>query len=101
MEVSSTSMNVARVTVREMIQGLTAGRQASAWSSVAEAELIYSDSYRTSSIQTLLTQIPLPQTSLTNPYLGFHRHAGAEFVVFISSRFEHDLDRDALDHFHI
>jgi hypothetical protein len=30
MEVSSTSMNVARVTVTAMIQGFTAGRQASA-----------------------------------------------------------------------
>jgi hypothetical protein len=42
MEVSSTSMNVARVTVRAMIQGLMAGRQASAaaLSKEAEAELI-------------------------------------------------------------
>src|ERR1700685_861323 len=86
MEVSSTSMNVARVTVRAMIQGLTAGRQASAWSSVAEAELIYEDSCR---------------NSLTDPDFGFHRHAGAEFVVFISSRLEHNLDRNALHHFHV
>src|SRR5438132_6710057 len=40
MEVSSTSMKVAKVTARAMIQGLTAGRQASALSNVDAAALI-------------------------------------------------------------
>src|SRR5215469_2353347 len=40
MEVSSTSMNVAKVTARAMIHGLTAGRQASALSKVVVAALI-------------------------------------------------------------
>src|ERR1700722_19850610 len=106
MEVSSTSMNVARVTVRAMIQGLTAGRQASAWSRGTEAALIYANSYWISLIHTLLIRIPLPQTSLTQtsltyPDLGFHRHAGAEFVVFVGSRLKHNLYRDALHDFHV
>ena len=40
MEVSSTSMKVASVTARAMIQGFTAGRQASDWSIVPAAALI-------------------------------------------------------------
>src|SRR5882672_196795 len=40
MEVSSTSMNVARVTARAMIQGLTAGRHSSAGAAVRAAVLI-------------------------------------------------------------
>src|SRR5271167_939904 len=40
MEVSSTSMNVASVTVMAMIQGLIAGRQGSALSNVAVPALI-------------------------------------------------------------
>jgi hypothetical protein len=40
MEVSSTSMKVASVTVMAMIQGLIAGRQTSAFSSGGAAELI-------------------------------------------------------------
>src|SRR5271157_4976102 len=60
MEVSSTSMKVARVTVMAMIHGFTAGRQASALSNVGDAALILSLSphayYR---IQTLgLTDMP-------------------------------------------
>src|SRR5246127_1419055 len=39
-EVSSTSMKVASVTARAIIHGLTAGRQASDWSTVAAAALI-------------------------------------------------------------
>src|SRR5947209_19542378 len=39
MEVSSTSMNVASVTAKAITQGLTAGRQASAWSNVVLAAL--------------------------------------------------------------
>ncbi len=40
MEVSSTSMKVASVTVMAMIQGLIAGRQTSAFSSGGAAALI-------------------------------------------------------------
>src|ERR1700739_4351081 len=56
MEVSSTSMKVARVTASAMIQGLTAGRQASALSRVPAAALIFVHS--------------LPVQSLANPYFG-------------------------------
>ena len=79
MEVSSTSMKVASVTVMAMIQGLTAGRQ---------IRRRYPAWRRNSAhcwIQTL----------------GVDRHAGAQQVIVVFSGIEHDLYRDALHYLHI
>ncbi len=78
MEVSSTSMNVASVTAMAMIHGLTAGRHASALSSG-----------------------PRSRAHCRIQTLGIDRHARAQLMVLVFAGIEHDLDRNALHHFHI
>ena len=77
MEVSSTSMNVASVTVSAMIQGLTADARRRRRSMVAVAALI------------------------SNPDLGLDRHAGTQLVILVCTGFEDDLHRNALHDFHV
>src|SRR5580658_4877517 len=90
MLVSSTSMNVARVTVRAMTQGLTAGRHAAASSIVIEAAPII---YR--SIVYLATQL------FIDPDLRHNRHSRAEFVSLGFVLVEYDFHGDALHHFDV
>src|SRR3982074_3353328 len=86
MEVSSTSMKVASVTATAIIQGLIAGRQASALSRVPAAALI---------------SLPSSALSLANPDLGDDRHTGAQLAIIVLSRIEHDFDWNALHNLHV
>src|SRR6266852_9864979 len=76
MLVSSTSMNVARVTASAMIQGLTAGRGGR--------------SHPRS----------VPRCS-SHPDLGLDRHTRPENMLFGLSRVKGDLDRDPLHYFDV
>src|ERR1700679_3973094 len=76
--VSSTSMNVARVTVSAMIQGLMTGRgrQAESIGMAAAPTLLHFD-------------------------LGFDGHAQAQLMIAVLAFFEDELHRDALHYFYV
>src|ERR1035438_10144223 len=76
MLVSSTSMNVASVTVRAMIHGLTAGRHSAVSFMVMDAALMF----------------------LLNPDLRRHRHPRTQFVSLQLAGLKVNLNRDALDY---
>src|SRR5260370_17878285 len=94
MLVSSTSMNVASVTVRAMIQGLTAGRHSAAPFMVIAAEPILISTGANLSIQSLKDSMPL-----FKPHLRHHRHPRTQFMPLVLARLEHDLHRYALHNF--
>src|ERR1700723_199099 len=76
--VSSTSMNVARVTVSAMIQGLMTGRgrQAESLGMAAAPNLLHFD-------------------------LGVDGHAQAQLMIAVLAFFEDELHRDALHYFYV
>src|SRR5580704_8142928 len=76
--VSRTSMNVARVTVSAMIQGLMTGRgsQAESIGMAAAPNLLHFD-------------------------LGFDGHAQAKLVIAVLAFIENDFYRDALNYFYV
>src|SRR5580704_149810 len=107
MLVSSTSMNVASVTVRAMIQGLTAGRHAAASFIVTEAApIICFDPFILFMICLSILFIYLIcqsylSTLLINPDLRYDRHSRPEFMSLGLALVEHNLHRNALHHFDV
>src|SRR5580658_7944975 len=110
MLVSSTSMNVASVTVMAMIHGLTAGRQAAASFIVIDAAPItVSNScfelraarYERTRTRSGCSKPAARSSQLFNPHLRLNRHPRAEFMVLDLALVEHDLHRNALHDFHV
>src|ERR1700675_4829205 len=128
MLVSSTSMNVASVTVRAMIHGLTAGRHSAApFMVIAAAPIPIPTSARTqvrvvtglrpvlAATQPLVnlrrelqattlqanTNRQARSSHLFKPHLRHHRHPRTQLMPLVLARLEHDLHRYALHNFDV
>src|SRR6202795_5156507 len=106
MLVSSTSMNVASVTVSAMIHGLTAGRHSAAPFMVIDAapilnlnpcfDLRAATCDLRANTNRFASKLAARSSQLFKPHLRHHRHPRTQFMPLVLARLEHDLHRYAL-----